>query len=459
MSLSSKSIIMNKQGKKLNKQAGESTSASAAAIEVFAPRSSVTAEDRNTVASGSLGFELATGRILAEGIKTLTTMNVVGEVDERVTDIALEMQNLMEESIQSQGHALTLKLREKREEMPCTVSGLKSIFDSITTVMKLKGNPVFLRYSSVEIIYTPLMMRMSEGNRPRIMISLVDTSMTCNGTIASVEFFGDCAAVTHLSMEYCVKAKDAQCIKLQVKADNVPIRGRDYAAIFALFKVHHTGLAQKYQRRAPIVVYLEDMEMPRDMNFKSVMGSVKNRLTEMSNREVQKRLMEREREMESVTDRAEFEVNQVEEDTRTDIAGLDHCGSDTITLLSKDDSETGVIKGGWILDSGATRHIISMASKEHVMTVKVLGRIVHGEIIAEMIVNIGQTGKLMMLQDVFISDQVDFNLISISALRKNDLIDNMELRDVGTTHLCVVIKDGIDVLSSVLSGDGLYYIE
>nr|DBA06953.1 TPA_asm: movement protein [Silene ophiovirus] len=411
--------------------------------------SSGTLRNPSSQATGTISFSRATQELSEEGVKGIMAFPGIENVD-AIEDLASEFQNMSTDEIKTSVHVISIKLEGRENEEGFELSNLEKIGD----LFKINKKP-FIQFNKIQIFYIPLFTVNGESNG-KIVFKLVDKSMKNIKDQVKAETVADIhrMSYTEFGMDYKVQTKDAKFIKVVVKPTEVPVIGRSYGTMFICFKTNKTMNPVRTVASERICVYMDNVEAPKDVNKKNVLTRIGSSLkTESEQRRIGYNKVERIENNRLESLKEGLMVKENEEEGK--ISSTFEIGEGSVNMISELDFPSG--NSIWYLDTGASRHVQSVKfginqkeTKDSMILSngkKVLGKVCDYPIYC----NIGN--NVISMNDIFITDEIKHNLLSLNSLKKNGMIDDMKIENNS-----IVLMKNKKAVFKCYNNNGMYVV-
>jgi hypothetical protein len=229
-----------------------------------------------------VSFRKASDDIMEQGISTLVSLKSDGPLPEEVECMAAEFKDAIRGEISSVIAPMTLKLKGNEDTSKVKIGSIKKLASLISG-----ENFPFYRVDRLKILYIPLFSS-DDNDDQKITFSIQDSSMKVgskNKTVSKATVPLNKMSMVELSASYFVPKKNLEMIEFGYKASKVPVQGRAFAAVFAAFYIHKDFIPAIMKTREPIVLLVDDVDVPADINKTS---SIKG-LCDKINNQVEKK--------------------------------------------------------------------------------------------------------------------------------------------------------------------------
>nr|DBA06929.1 TPA_asm: movement protein [Lepidozia ophiovirus_sela] len=419
-----------------------------------------------------VGFEKGTEELLESGFRGFMTLSDPELEEQGITDMVQDFANLTANTVYSSSHVMSMKLTDLRENRTLKIGNLQKAWNVVRQSLPGVSNNQFVSFHAVDGIYLPMFPRQSanfaEKHEPKLKLSLTDVSLypQARQLLQTVSLNASYMCRFQLSMNYFIKQKDAQNIQINAEATNIPVQGRDYGMLFLFFKLESGSQAFTRVTREPIGYYLEDCQIPKDLNYKNVLQAVRagteEELKKRENR-AKKQIRDRNNEIQKQQSRYKFEgikdKGGVPMITNSPYLGSKYDEEPQMappvivmmatTLKNEEPNDFST----WYIDSGASHHVIQ--SKKISGNDKITlanGEEITGYMHKQYYASIG--GVLTQLSDVFESENMTYNLLSFGSLHRSGNIDSMEINSEGWV---ITLKNKVKICAKLTKGN-LYKI-
>nr|DBA06925.1 TPA_asm: movement protein [Lepidozia ophiovirus_pli] len=419
-----------------------------------------------------VGFEKGTEELLDSGFQGFMTLSDPELEEQGITDMVQDFANLTANTVYSSSHVMSMKLTDLRENKTLKIGNLQKAWNTVKQSLPGVSGNQFVSFHAVDGVYLPMFPRQSAGfeetREPKLKLSLRDVSLCPQKRqlLQTVSLNASYMCRFQLSMNYFIKQKDAQNIQINAEASNIPVQGRDYGMLFLFFKLESGSQAFTRVTREPIGYYLEDCQVPKDLNYKNVLQAIKaGTEDELKKREerAKKQIMNRNNEVQKQQSRFKFEgirdPEGVPRITNTHYMEPHHedkpqMAPPVIVMMAttlKNDEEHDF--STWYIDSGASHHVIQskkISGKDEITLAN--GEKITGYMHKQYYASIG--GVLTQLSDVFESEEMTYNLLSFGSLHRSGNIASMELNP---TEWLITLKNKVKISAKLTKGN-LYKI-
>nr|DBA06976.1 TPA_asm: movement protein [Xerochrysum ophiovirus_visco] len=382
-----------------------------------------------------ISIERAISETFPAGEGTIISLSGDEPLSPEVQCMAAEFSKMTRGKINSAFSPVELNLRGKVGEASFTVSSLAQVWSGLKKMVNVSDKP-YMRLSKVQILYCPLFdQRKNKGEM--ITFSLIDERMKGskeNRVIASITAAINEMSMSEMNMSFFVPKNDIKRIKLITTVDNEPTKIGSFASMMIGFYVHSSYFPGTYEVERSKVFYIDPTSHPKTIKSGSVLRNIGKKL-ERASLLTEKKLDKLERAEETFVDGLLENVAErnsniprrnstsiIDEESVEEL--IPHC----VINLEEWSRKPYSSDIGYILDTGAPFHFIHLKGHS--------GKTKMGELwvteINSLVLDL--CGEIIELNNVFVGNNINPNLISYSQLKKQGIIDRM-MDEGDTIHL------------------------